>query len=46
MLIGYWRPWRARLKRQELKNILIYGVSLGLMNLWFSRSLPWGLAWI
>jgi len=39
MLIGFWRPWRARLRPQELRNVLIYGVSLGLMNLWFYLAL-------
>ena len=47
LLLLIWRPWRWRLARGELKALLAYGVTLGLMNLTFYQSLrtiPFGLA--
>jgi inner membrane transporter RhtA len=48
MLLGFWRPWRSgRLSWTQLKLLLLYGSSLGLMNLLFYSSLqtlPLGLA--
>lgn len=47
ILLGIWRPWRKKLAAKSWKSILIYGVSLGLMNLLFYLSLeriPLGLA--
>ncbi len=43
-----WRPWRgARLRRRQWLTVLLYGLSLGLMNLCFYNSLhflPLGVA--
>jgi len=47
LLCLVWRPWRKKLKPQELKNVLFYGTALGLMNLLFYLSLeriPLGIA--
>ncbi len=47
ILLGIWRPWRKKLAPKSWKSILIYGLSLGLMNLLFYLSLeriPLGLA--
>lgn len=42
-----WRPWKHSFKKSELKNLGIYGISLGLMNLTFYFALeriPLGMA--
>jgi len=42
-----WRPWRFSLNIGQVKLLLFYGVSLGLMNLLFYmalRSIPLGVA--
>ncbi len=47
MLLVVWRPWRLRLTRSELPVIVIYGLALGWMNLFFYlslRSIPLGIA--
>lgn len=47
MLWAVWRPWRVTFKKADLKNLFIYGASLGLMNLTFYFALeriPLGLA--
>lgn len=47
MLGVVWRPWRMRLSREEWRAVLIYGVSLGFMNLAFYsalKTIPLGLA--
>src|ERR1700758_3862992 len=48
MLLAVWRPWRYGVPSwPQLRLLLIYGVSLGLMNLLFYTSLqtlPLGLA--
>jgi inner membrane transporter RhtA len=47
MLIAVWRPWRLRCTWREARTIVIYGVSLGWMNLCFYSSLktiPLGIA--
>lgn len=47
MLWAVWRPWRVRPSAAELKNILVYGLALGCMNLLFYLSLsriPLGIA--
>jgi inner membrane transporter RhtA len=47
ILWAIWRPWRFRFKKSDLKNLFIYGASLGLMNLSFYFALeriPLGLA--
>ena len=47
MLLAVWRPWRLRLRRDEIRVILIYGLALGWMNFFFYLSLrfiPLGIA--
>jgi inner membrane transporter RhtA len=47
MLIAFWRPWRFSLSKNDAKRILLYGLTLGLMNLCFYmaiRTLPVGIA--
>lgn len=42
-----WRPWRRKLTGSEKQNVLIYGTSLGVMNLFFYMALakiPLGIA--
>jgi inner membrane transporter RhtA len=41
MLTAVWRPWRLRCTWREARTILIYGISLGWMNLCFYSSLKW-----
>ena len=47
MLLLLWRPWRQKLSTVQLKAVLWYGLSLGLMNLSFYLAIeriPLGLA--
>jgi inner membrane transporter RhtA len=47
MLTAVWRPWRLRCTWREARTIVIYGVSLGWMNLCFYsslKSIPLGIA--
>jgi inner membrane transporter RhtA len=47
MLLAVWRPWRARLSARGTRTIVIYGLALGCMNLFFYLSLnriPLGIA--
>ena len=47
MLLVVWRPWRIRPSAREARMILIYGLSMGCMNLCFYESLnhiPLGIA--
>jgi len=47
ILWSIWRPWRFKFNRTEMNHLLIYGSSLGLMNLSFYFSLqriPLGMA--
>jgi inner membrane transporter RhtA len=47
LLTAIWRPWRSRPSRQDLRNLLVYGVTLGAMNLSIYRAMeliPIGIA--
>ncbi len=47
MLLAVWRPWRIRPSAREARMILVYGLSMGIMNLCFYESLnhiPLGIA--
>lgn len=47
MLVAVFRPWRARVTREQWPLLMFYGASLGLMNLLFYKSLetvPLGIA--
>ena len=47
LLLLFWRPWRIPLTKEVGQRIILYGVTLGLMNLCFYmaiRTLPVGIA--
>jgi len=47
ILLAIVRPWRFRLRRADVPNLVIYGVMLGAMNLFIYRSferIPLGIA--
>lgn len=47
LLVAVFRPWRMRVERHQWPALLAYGISLGLMNLMFYKSLetvPLGIA--
>lgn len=47
LLLLLWRPWRWPLRPGDARNIVLYGATLGLMNLSFYmslRTIPFGLA--
>jgi inner membrane transporter RhtA len=47
MLLAVWRPWRLRLTASEFRVVVIYGLALGWMNLFFYlslRTIPLGIA--
>src|SRR5882757_8150461 len=47
MLMAAWRPWRIRPSMREARTIVIYGLAMGWMNLFFYLSLnriPLGIA--
>lgn len=47
LLLAIWRPWRWPLRRGDARAIVLYGATLGLMNLSFYmalRTIPFGLA--
>ncbi len=47
MLLAVWRPWRMRPGPSEVRSIVIYGLAMGWMNLFFYLSLnriPLGIA--
>jgi inner membrane transporter RhtA len=39
LLIVVWRPWRARLSGAQARDIVVYGTSLGVMNLSFYNAI-------
>jgi inner membrane transporter RhtA len=46
MLLVVWRPWRLRMNRREIAVMVIYGLALGWMTLFFYlslRSIPLGI---
>lgn len=46
VLLAIWRPWRWPLASRDLRNIALYGASLGTMNLCFYlalRTVPLGI---
>lgn len=46
ILLAIWRPWRRPLAPRDLRNIALYGASLGMMNLCFYlalRTVPLGI---
>ena len=47
LLLAIWRPWRRTLQPGDWRSVLLYGSTLGLMNLSFYmalRTIPFGLA--
>jgi inner membrane transporter RhtA len=47
ILLAVWRPWRLRPSMRETRTIVIYGLAMGWMNLFFYLSLsriPLGIA--
>lgn len=47
LLLGIFKPWRAQWTITSLRNILFYGLALGLMNLLYYmaiRTVPLGIA--
>lgn len=47
LLVAFWRPWRQRLTRKQLRAVAVYGAALGVMNLTFYMALariPLGIA--
>ena len=47
ILLAIFRPWRFRLTRKDVLNLLVYGSVLGLMNLLIYRAfalIPIGIA--
>jgi inner membrane transporter RhtA len=47
ILFAVWRPWRMRLTLREARTIIVYGIAMGWMNLFFYlalRSIPLGIA--
>jgi inner membrane transporter RhtA len=47
MLLAVWRPWRMRPTAREARSLVIYGLALGWMNLFFYLALsriPLGIA--
>ena len=47
ILLVFWKPWRIRWQRHELRDVALFGLVLGCMNLTFYlslRTLPVGVA--
>lgn len=42
-----WKPWKSKIEKEDLKQLVFYGASLGLMNLFFYMAIariPLGIA--
>ncbi|WP_207461125.1 EamA family transporter [Azospirillum sp. SYSU D00513] len=47
LLLALWRPWRSRVGGRDLRNLIVYGATLGAMNLCIYRAMeliPIGIA--
>ena len=47
LLLAFWRPWRVRLARRDVGNLVVYGAMLGGMNLCIYHAfgrIPIGIA--
>ena len=47
ILMALWRPWRQRWSRQDIGPLVLFGLTLGAMNLLFYsalKTIPFGLA--
>jgi len=47
LLLAFWRPWRVRVARRDIGNLVIYGAMLGAMNLCIYHAfgrIPIGIA--
>lgn len=47
LLMAFWRPWRRKWSLQEAPLLILYGATLGVMNLLFYsaiKTVPFGLA--
>lgn len=47
VLVALWRPWRSRLSGPALRTLILYGATLGLMNLLIYKAferIPLGVA--
>jgi inner membrane transporter RhtA len=47
LLLAFWRPWRHRLARRDVGNLVVYGAVLGAMNLCIYHAfgrIPIGIA--
>jgi inner membrane transporter RhtA len=41
ILLFVWRPWHLRFSRGELRTVIVYGVAMGWMNLFFYLALSY-----
>jgi inner membrane transporter RhtA len=41
ILLVVWRPWHLRFSRGELRTVIVYGVAMGWMNLFFYLALSY-----
>jgi inner membrane transporter RhtA len=41
ILLVVWRPWNLRFSRGELRTVIVYGVAMGWMNLFFYLALSY-----
>lgn len=47
ILCAVWKPWKVKINRDQAKQFVLYGASLGLMNLFFYMAIariPLGIA--